>query len=120
MSEKREAEFICISCPIGCMLRVSDTNGEITVEGNSCARGVVYGKQEFADPRRMVTSLIPVSGGIRPLVPVKTREPVPRKSIPEVLSAIRAARVFGPVKIGQTLIENAAGTGVPVIATRDA
>lgn len=120
MSERKETQFICISCPVGCMLTVKEEDGEVKVSGNSCARGIPYGKQEFADPRRMVTSLIPVSGGARPLVPVKTKEPVPKRSIPEVLGAIQSMRVRGPVRIGQVLIEDAAGTGVPIVATRDA
>ena len=42
-------ELICIMCPKGCRLTVDD---DLNVSGNSCVRGVTYGKQEVTDPRR--------------------------------------------------------------------
>jgi len=112
-------EFICISCPVGCMLEVEEKNGEVTVVGNTCVRGKTYGIKEFTAPERVVTSSIAAQGGIRPLVPCKTASPVPKETIASVLEAIRKAAVTAPVVIGQTLVSDVAGTGVDIIATRE-
>ena len=112
-------EFICISCPVGCSLQVWEENGEIFVEGNTCPRGKKYGIQEYTAPVRTVTSSVPVSGGDMEMVSVKTAQSVPKKSIPEVLENIHALRVAAPVKVGQVLLADVAGTGVDVVATRN-
>lgn len=114
------SEFICIACPVGCRLTVEEKDGKILVTGNSCGRGATYGRQEFKSPVRTVTSLIAVQDGKRPLVPVKTAQPVPKESVMQVLAAIGQARVQAPVSLGQVLIGDVAGTGIEVIATRDA
>ena len=51
-------------------------------------------------------------------IPVKTKDPVPKDKIFEVVEAIKSLTVTLPVKMGDTLLENAAGTGVSVIACR--
>ena len=33
-------KIICITCPTGCELEVTEENGKITVSGNRCPRGV--------------------------------------------------------------------------------
>lgn len=112
-------EFICISCPVGCMLTVEDQDGQIVVTGNACPRGKTYGVKEFTAPERMVTSSVAADGGMQPLVSVKTASPVPKAAVPDVLAAIRSARAAAPVSIGDVVVPDAAGTGVDVIATRD-
>jgi CxxC motif-containing protein len=111
-------EFICISCPVGCMLSVEEKDDAVVVSGNACARGKTYGVKEYQAPERMVTSSIVVRGGIRPLTPCKTASPVPKEAVPQVLNAIRHASADAPVALGQVLIPDVAGTGVAVIATR--
>jgi len=49
---------------------------------------------------------------------VKTDAPVPKGMVDEVLTVIRAAAVKAPVMVGDVLIENVAGTGANVVATR--
>ena len=45
-------ELTCISCPLGCPLKVeTDGNGAVVqVTGNTCKRGEVYGKKEVTAP----------------------------------------------------------------------
>ncbi len=115
-------ELICIRCPLGCGLRVDldeKINEVISVTGNSCPLGHEYGKNEVVSPMRTVTSTVAVSGGELPLVSVKTAHDVPKAKINEVMAEIIKATVKAPVKIGDVIIKNAAGTGVDVIATRD-
>ena len=114
--EKRE--LTCIGCPMGCQVTVEMNNGAITsVSGHTCPRGEAYAKKEVTAPTRIVTSTVKVTGGVRERVSCKTASDIPKDKIAEVMAAVNAACVSAPVKIGDVLIENAAGTSVPVIAT---
>ena len=110
-------EMTCIICPMGCRLTCETDGDRITVSGNTCKRGEKYAIQEMTCPMRTVTSLIAVDGASLPLCPVKTAQQVPKAKIGEVLTALRAARVQAPVKLGDVLIADVAGTGVDIVAT---
>ncbi len=111
-------DMTCIACPMGCRLRVSEgADGQITVENYGCKRGIAYGQQEYTNPVRTVTSSVRVQGGKRPLCAVKTKEPIPKTKIPEVLDIIQAACPAAPLAIGQVVASNIAGTGVDLVAT---
>lgn len=114
--EKRE--LTCIRCPLGCQLTVMISGGGVAVTGNTCPRGAEYGEKEVTFPTRTVTSSIRVEGGELPLVSVKTAEEVPKDRIFDVMRVIKAAKVSAPVKTGDVLIEDAAGTGINIIATK--
>ena len=116
----RTQEMTCIVCPMGCRLTVTEDNGVITVAGNTCKRGEMYGKQEFTMPMRVVTTSVRLTGGTRPVVSVKTQGQVPKTKIPDVLSACRSVKVKAPVKIGDVILENVAGTDVNIVATSNA
>ena len=46
----------CIGCPMGCPLTVKIENGTVlSVEGNTCKRGAIYGKKEVTDKTSTVT-----------------------------------------------------------------
>ena len=91
-------EFVCISCPVGCRLTVwEDEDGAVQVQGNTCPRGKAYGVQEFTAPMRTVTSSVPVQHGEQLMCSVKTD---------------------APVRVGDRIVENVAGTGANVVATR--
>ena len=115
-------EFPCISCPLGCPLKVeTDQAGNvIQVTGNTCKRGEIYGKKEVTAPERMVASTVKVVGGSAPLVSVRTRSVIPMGKIFQCMEAIRAAKIQAPVHIGDVVVENVCGTGVDVVATKDA
>ena len=110
--------MVCIVCPVGCQLTVAqDDQGNVTVKGNSCKRGIAYGTQELLKPMRTVTTSVWVQGGAQPLCPVKTADTVPKEDIDKVLSAIHAVAARAPIKLGDVLLQNAADTGVNVVAT---
>jgi CxxC motif-containing protein len=112
-------EMVCIKCPIGCRLRAERAaDGSVKVTGNTCARGVTYATEEMTNPVRTVTSSVPVTGGHMELLSVKTRTPVPKPSIPQILKELRAVKAAAPVKVGDVVLPNAAGTGVDIVATR--
>lgn len=112
-------ELTCIGCPMGCSLTVEVENGvAVSVKGNTCGIGKKYAEQEVSEPKRMVTTTALTADGVP--VPVKTAESVPKDSIFDVVAAIKAAQVKLPAKIGDVLIEDAAGTGVAIVITKDA
>lgn len=115
-----EKELICISCPLGCVVKVELDDGVINnISGYSCKRGIAYAKKEITDPVRIVTSTIKVVGGEKPLVSVKTKQHVPKNSIFKCMDEIRQKVVNAPVALGDILIDNVAQTGVEVVATKD-
>ena len=117
MSETRE--LTCINCPLGCALTVTIDCDTVTVAGNTCPRGEAYGRKEVTDPTRIVTSTVPVDGGDIARVPVKTASDIPKGKIFEVMDAVHTARVKAPVKIGDIILSDVAGTGVDLVAARD-
>ena len=109
-------KLICINCPKGCEMEVSVDGDQVSVTGNSCPKGEAYAKAEVTNPTRMVTGLVRVAGMRKPL-PVKTRVAVPKAKIDAVLYALHQTTVQLPVKIGEVIIPDVAGTGVDVVAT---
>ena len=115
--EKRE--LTCINCPMGCRITVTmEGDNIISVEGNTCKRGHLYACNEVKSPVRTVTTTIKVSGGVSDRVSCKTKDPVPKDKIFEVMDAINKASAKAPIAIGDVLIEDCADTGIPVVATK--
>lgn len=112
--------MVCITCPLGCRMELEIEDGELkAVQHNSCKRGIEYAKQEFYDPRRMVTATVAVTGGPVERMPVRTSAPLPINHIPEMLQAVYALHLSAPLDIGTPVITNVADTGIDVIATRN-
>ena len=110
--------IICITCPRGCHMSVDEDNG-YTVTGNSCPRGVVYGRNELLHPVRMVTSTVRVDDAKVPRLPVKTDKPIPKSKIRECMALINGIVVEGSVEVGQILAANIMGTEVNIVATKN-
>ena len=110
-------ELICINCPLGCSVTAQMENGEvISVEGNTCKRGETYARQELTAPARMVTTTVRLADG--GMLPVRTASPVPKKSVRAVVWALKDKVADRPVRTGDVILEDAAGTGVNVIASK--
>ncbi len=116
----KKREFICIGCPLGCPLSVTLENGEVTsVTGNTCPRGDAYARKEVTNPTRIVTSTVRVDGGIYAMVSCKTASDIPKNKIFAITEELKTVCVKAPVAIGDVLLENVAGTGVNIIATKN-
>ena len=117
-----EKELICVICPNGCELKAVVEEGpqmvvkEIT--GELCEKGPVWAEQELLNPVRTIASSIIVDGGDYPLVSVRTDAAIPLKSISNVMKTIKSIKVKAPVRIGDVLIKDPAGTSCNIIATR--
>jgi CxxC motif-containing protein len=112
-------KLICIACPKGCTLDLT-MSGEtiLKVENASCKNGYEYAEKETTDPRRMVASTVKVKGGVHPLVPVYTERAIPKRQIQDLLKELRKVEIPAPVEMGQVIISDVLGTGIPVIASR--
>lgn len=120
LPEGRDAssQLICIGCPVGCLITVEKKeDGSLKITGNTCKKGEEYARNEFTAPVRTVTSMITVENGKGKVVPVKTESEIPKGKIGECMEEIQKARVPAPVRVGDVLIRNVAGTSVSVIAT---
>ena len=116
----KTVNLICIGCPLGCPLTVEMEGNEVkSVSGNTCPRGDAYAKKELTNPTRIVTSTVRVSGGKLAMVSVKTQSDIPKDKIFDCVKALKDVEVPAPVKIGDVIVENVAGTGVNVIATKN-
>ena len=91
----------------------------VSVTGNTCPRGDAYARKEVTNPTRIVTSTVRVEGGISPMVNVKTTSDIPKSKIFECASALKNVVVTAPVKIGDVVLFNVAGTGVDVVAAKN-
>ena len=111
-----KSEFICINCPLGCMLTVEyEGKNIISVTGNTCPRGDKYARQELLDPKRTVTSSVRTENSThRRLVPE-----IPKDEIFSVMEEVKKTVVSPPVRIGDVIIHNIAGTGSDLVATAE-
>ena len=111
--------LLCIGCPMGCPLTVTMENGEVKdVTGNTCKRGDDYARKEVTKPTRIVTSYVIVEGGTIAAVSVKTKSDIPKGKIFDVCTALKGVSGPAPVKIGDVIVEDVAGTGVEIVATK--
>lgn len=111
-------DIICTVCPTGCTIRVEGKNGAITkIEGFSCPRGKVYAENEFISPVRILTSTAKVNNAKSPLVPVRSKSPVPKDKLFDCMAEIRKLELSAPINRGDVLIPDICGTGVDIIAS---
>lgn len=122
MAEKAEKkQLICIGCPMGCPLTVTMDGGKaVQVSGNTCPKGEAYAQKEVTNPTRIVTSTVRVEGGDRDFISVKTKTDIPKEKIFTCMKEINSILAQAPIAAGDVLLENVAGTGVPVVATKAA
>jgi CxxC motif-containing protein len=104
---------------MGCPLQLSIENSEIReITGYECKRGKEYGRQEYTNPSRLVSTTVACSVGLWPRLPVKTVGVVPKDKVLAVARALHALKIEAPVEMGQIILDDVAGTGVAVVATR--
>jgi len=112
-------ELVCIACPIGCRLTVErKAEGEISVSGDRCPKGEVYGREEMLSPKRVVTAVVRTDSPTFPYIPVRTDKPLPRALVSELVGDLARQLVRLPAVRGTVLIEDYRGSGVNVVTTR--
>ena len=115
----RVEEMVCILCPRGCHLTVTQDGDNIEVTGNTCPRGKQYGINELTHPMRTVTTSVYVANpGRDKMLSVKTSQAVPKEKIGEVLGIAKGVTATVPVHVGDVLVPGIAGTEADLVATR--
>lgn len=112
----------CIGCPMGCDLTVTYVENDfstINVTGNTCPRGKQYGIDEVSHPTRTVTGTIKVSNRKNLVVPVKTKNVIPKDKMLEVAERLKQISIEAPVSIGDIACTNIADTGVDLVITKN-
>jgi CxxC motif-containing protein len=112
-------ELICITCPKGCVAQVSKEGDLIKIAGRICKKGQAYIKQEYVEPKRILTSTVAVEDSLIKRLPVRTRQAVPKETLFCVMAALSNFRIKPPIKIGEVIVADVCGTGVDVVATDD-
>jgi len=112
-----ERELVCIRCPIGCRLTVSEVGGVFSVKGNTCANGWEYGIKEVTNPVRWVTDTVVILHAKERRLPVKTSIEIPKDMVLKVASEIKKICVSAPIQSGEIIQRNILGTGADIVAT---
>lgn len=122
----QERILTCIGCPMGCEIKVSFdekdgliSSDSIRITGNTCKRGEQYGVSEVTNPTRTFTGTVSALGATGKVVPVKTKEPIPKNKMLEVAEAVNQLKVSLPAHIGEVVAENICETGVELVVTGD-
>ena len=108
-------KLICIMCPKGCRLTVDD---DLNVSGNSCVRGVTYGKQEVTDPRRYLTSTVKIVSSRYKRLPVISDGDLPKDRVQDVIKYLDTVEVKAPINVKDVVVKDVLGLGVDIVATR--
>lgn len=115
-----EEKFVtCIVCPKGCRIKVILDEGDILdILNYGCKRGVEYAREEVMAPKRILTTTVAVQGQNIQMLPVKTEDAIPKELLKVAMHETKDLCVEPPIKIGDVIWPNIAGTGVNIIATR--
>jgi len=106
---------ICIKCPMGCPLIGEERDGRITVSGNTCKRGEVYGTEEYSQPKRAITSLVRTESG--EVASVKTSCDIPKSRIKDVVDFIGGLTACDEARIGDVVAHDVLGLGAGIVIT---
>jgi len=96
-------ELICISCPMGCHLKVNTETKEV----------------EVTNPVRVITTTVKVKDGELPVIPVKTKTPIPKELNFKAMEVLNSIEIEAPISMGDIIVKDILGTGVDVVATRN-
>ncbi len=109
----------CIVCPLGCEITVQMQDDKIiAIKDFSCPRGQAYATEEMTAPKRVLTSTVKIAGGLLPLLPVVSSQPLPKEKVMACAAALRKINIQAPVQQGDIIIPDILGLGVDIIASR--
>jgi CxxC motif-containing protein len=115
-----ERDLICVTCPMGCALHVTLKDGQPQqINGQECKRGVAFAQEEIVAARRMLTTTVRVQKGVLPLVPVRSRTPLPRELLFKVTEILRSVVLEAPIREHEVVLANVLNSGVDIISSRD-
>lgn len=115
----KETELICIMCPLACHVAVTadDAGNILEVANHQCKEGKKYAISEYKFPARILTTTLLTEGASRHLLPVRSNKAIPKTQLMKVMSSLGNIRIRPPVKMGQVVVPNIAGTDVDMVST---
>jgi CxxC motif-containing protein len=118
MSHAKTHKLLCIVCPKGCEMDITESDGILKFPKGICVRGQAYAKQEIYNPCRVLTTTVELQGSDVAMLPVRTEAPIVKGKLVEAMNQIARLKVSVPVRRGDVVCENVAGTGIKLIASR--
>lgn len=109
----------CICCPLGCRIHIEKKGETTQITGHRCKEGEEYTLQEIRDPRRFLTTTVPINNGMLSLLPVKSNKELPKNLVKACVIKLSKISVSAPIKCGDLVYKNILGTEVDIIASRD-
>lgn len=111
--------IICVICPLGCNMKVQIDGRKITdVQGNKCKKGVTYAEHEIFSPSRILTTTVRTHNIETPLLPVRSDKAIPKDRLMDCMTYISKHATKGPIRLGQTVIENILDLDANIVACR--
>ncbi len=107
-------KYTCITCPKGCTLETDGTQ----VAGARCEKGQAFARQEWIDPRRVITTTMRVETdqGTH-IVPVRTAASVPLAQRSAIMQKIKALRLREVPPLGSRIIVSEDPEPLEIIVT---
>ena len=100
-------------------LSIGDDGTIKQITGFQCKEGKSYAPQEYTSPQRVLTTTVRTMGSKRPVLPVRSKEPIPKAMLIDCMRYIDNIEVRAPLNIGDTVIANILNTGIDIICTDD-
>ena len=110
-------ELVCIVCPRGCRMQITEENGSLQITGNGCKRGAAFAESEIRDPRRTICTTVRTAFPDVPVLPVRVSKEIPKARIFDVMAEINRATVRTRLGRGDIVLEHVLGLDADVIAT---
>jgi len=102
----------CIVCPVGCKIKIDE---EGNIQGARCDRGINFVRKELLGSERILTTTIKVEGGMVKVLPVKSKNSIPKEKLREVVRKISSISVKAPIRRGDVVYDDGE---ISLIATR--
>ena len=110
-------ELVCIVCPRGCRMQITEENGALQITGNGCKRGAAFAESETRDPRRTICTTVRTAFPDVPVLPVRVSKEIPKDKIFDVMAEINRTTVNTRLGRGDIVLEHVLGLEADVIAT---
>jgi CxxC motif-containing protein len=117
--EKMSESITCVSCPLGCRIRLNKKGYKEIFTGNECKKGVEYAIREINNPMRFLTTTVNIDNGEEKLLPVRSKNEIPKDMIMRGIIELSKIKVKAPIKCGDLIYKNILETGVDIIASRN-
>ena len=119
MTESKKHKLLCIVCPQGCEMELTETdNHQLCFPKGICKRGRDYARQEIYNPCRVLTTTVKIKSRDFGMLPVRTPASIPKEKLEIAMQQIAEIKVDAPIELGEIVCQDIASTGINLIASR--